>query len=183
MCEADGNHSRSHGLTREMIQAQALAMDTRIIQQPTDRNEYEKNLKNVIALLKTEGVTAGVFGDIYLNEHRVWIERVCSEMQIEPVFPLWGCNTTDLLKEFITVGFKAMTVSVRCDMLSQHWLGRQLDQDFLDEIGLLPGIDPCAENGEYHTFVYDGPVFKNPVNFSKGLVSQRDNHYFLELNS
>jgi diphthine-ammonia ligase len=181
MCDADSNLSRSHGLTQSIIAQQAACMGLRLTQKTTDRTNYEARFKEVIEQLKTEGVTAGVFGDIYLNEHRTWIERVCNELQIQPIFPIWTNDTPGLLNEFIEAGFKALTVSVHVDKLPQSWAGRPLDRAFYNEITAMPGIDPCAELGEYHTFVYDGPLFKSPVAFSTGQISTQDKHYFLKI--
>ena len=181
MCDEAGVVSRSHGLNKRLIRNQAECIGISLVQKPTSGIAYEKNFKKVIAELKNKGISTGIFGDIYLKEHRVWIERVCNEMEIEPLFPLWGGNTTEILTEFIHTGFKALTVSVRTDKLSAEWVGRTLDQEFLTEISLLENIDPCAENGEYHTFVYDGPLFSESVKLERGDVTVRDNHYFLEL--
>jgi len=181
MCDDDSNLSRSHGLTRDLIARQASCMNVRIAQQTTSRDNYEEQFKKAISQLKDEGVTAGVFGDIYLMEHRTWIERVCSDMEIEAIFPLWVCNTKDLLREFIDAGFKALTVSVHIDKLPQTWLGRELDNDFFNDITKLEGIDACAEEGEYHSFVFDGPLFSQPVSFIRKSTSEHDNHYFLEI--
>ncbi len=181
MCENDMGYSRSHGIKSSFIKEQANCIEIPVIQEKAG-SSYETGFKNIISKLKNEGVTAGVFGDIYLQEHRIWIERVCSDMNIEAVFPLWGNNTKDLLKEFIDEGFKALTVSVRCDKLSKDWLGLQLNDEFLARVSQIENIDPCAENGEYHSFVYDGPIFKKAVPYTKGKISTRDNHYFLELN-
>jgi uncharacterized protein (TIGR00290 family) len=181
MCEIGGEQSRSHGLKSDLLQAQATKMNIPLVQQTIDANGYEVNFKAMVNRLKNEGITAGVFGDIYLQEHRAWIERVCGELGIEAIFPLWGSNTLDLLNEFVEHGFRTLTVSVRSTMLSDAWLGREINQEFIEEIKALSDIDPCAENGEYHSFVFDGPVFKSPVKFSKGDVTHRDNHYFLKL--
>jgi uncharacterized protein (TIGR00290 family) len=182
MCDTDGEHSRSHGIKKSIIHSQAEAMNIPIIQEATDFSGYEARFKSVITELKTDGVTAGIFGDIYLVEHRTWIERVCKELDIEPIFPLWGNDTKKLLKEFINVGFKALTVAVNTDKLNENWIGRNLDLSFFDEITAMKNTDPCAENGEYHSFVYDGPVFSNPVKFTKGETYRKDNHIFLTLN-
>ena len=181
MCDEASNLSRSHGLTREMIARQASCMNLPITQQTTGRSNYEEQFKKAIARLKEEGVTAGVFGDLYLMEHRTWIERVCNDMQIEAIFPLWENNTKVLLLELISAGFRALTVSVHTQMLSQRWLGREIDNTFFNDITALEGIDACAENGEYHSFVFDGPLFKQPVSFVKKETSEHDNHYFLEI--
>ena len=86
-----------------------------------------------------------------------------------------------LLQEFINAGFKALTVSVHEEKLSEKWLGRELNREFYEEIILLSQIDPCAENGEYHSFVYDGPIFSHPLQFSKGNPYKKDSHFFLPL--
>jgi diphthine-ammonia ligase len=181
MCDDSSELSRSHGLSREIIARQAAYMGILINQQTAGWSNYEEQFKKAIAQLKTEGATAGVFGDIYLMEHRTWIERVCSDMGIEAIFPLWNCDTKDLLREFIDAGFKALTVSVHTDKLPQSWLGRELDINFFNDITALEGIDACAEEGEYHSFVCDGPLFKQPVSFVKKGTSEHNNHYFLEI--
>lgn len=182
MCDIDSEYSRSHGLKKHIIAQQATAMGIDIVQHKTDMKNYEANFKIVIEHLKSLGITGGVFGDIYLQPHRDWIERVCSETGIQPIFPLWNCNTVDLINEFIHSSFKALTVSVNEKHLPKTWLGRELDYNFVNDIVKLEGIDPCAENGEYHSFVYDGPVFKHAVSFTKEKEYYRDNHWFLALN-
>lgn len=181
MCDSDGALSRSHGLKADLIHKQAELIGISIIQKETDRERYEQNFKSVIQLLKEQGVEGGVFGDIYLKEHRIWIERVCREMDITPIFPLWEEDTTELLNEFIESGFKTITVSVNMNMLGKEWLNRLIDSNFFKEITKLKGVDPCAENGEYHSFVFDGPIFKSPLSFSKGHIFEKDNHWFQEI--
>lgn len=181
MCDSKTGTSLSHGLSSQTISKQAQALDIPIIQKGAERSNYEDTFKEVISKLKDEGVTTGIFGDIYLQEHRDWIERVCSEMNINPIFPLWGKKTIDILTSFVDLGFKALTVSVNNNYLPESWLGREIDASFINDISLLANIDPCAENGEYHSFVYDGPIFKEPVNLTKGKKHLSDNHYFLEL--
>jgi diphthine-ammonia ligase len=181
MCDIDGMHSRSHGMGKHLIARQAMSMRVEIIQPESDFKSYEALFKKTIKNLKDQGITGGIFGDIYLQEHRDWIERVCSEMAIQPFFPLWQNNTTDLLHEFIHSGFKTIVVSVNAKHLPQSWLGRDIDKDFVRDILKLDGIDPCAENGEYHSFVYDGPILKEPVSFLKGQEYFKYNHWFLDL--
>lgn len=182
MCDIDGVHSGSHGLKKNIIARQAEAIGMTIIQQETGFKDYEINFKKIIANLKREGVDGGIFGDIYLQEHRDWIVRVCSETGIQPAFPLWNNDTRDLINEFIDSGFKALVVSVNSNFLPQLWLGRNINTDFISDIIKLEQIDPCAEKGEYHSFVYDGPIFRNPVPFTTGMEYLKDNHWFLELN-
>ena len=181
MCDENEEHSGSHELPAYIIRRQAEAMNVPVRQQKTPKKQYEQQLKTVIAELKTQGVTAGVFGDIYLEAHRVWIERVCSEAGITPVFPLWGDDTRALLAEFIDAGFSSLTVAVRENTLPESWLGRKLDSAFLNEISALNGMDACGEMGEYHSFVYDGPLFSHPVEFSAGNQYRSNNHIYLEI--
>ncbi len=181
MCTVDGEHSGSHGLSKSTIHQQAIELGIPIIQQPVDKNGYEHNFKQVISNLKEQGVQGAVFGDIYLEAHHEWITRVCDEIKISPIFPLWLNNTNDLLNEFIDAGFETLAVSVNSKHLSKVWLGRILNQEFLKDICLLDGIDACAENGEYHTFVYNGPLFKKPVHFTTSEPQFENNHWVLPL--
>ncbi len=181
MCDSDNEHSRSHGINKSWIQKQALSMGIPVAQPISDFGGYEKAFKEQISILKKSGVQAGIFGDIYLEEHRTWINRVCSEMEIEPVFPLWGEDTGDLLKEFIAEGFQTIVVAVNNQMLDEQWLARIINTEFYNDIINLNGIDPCAENGEYHSFVFDGPLFKKPVKFTHGEKYAKVNHLFLKL--
>jgi len=182
MCSDNGDHSRSHGIKKHLISNQAESMNIPLIQKATGIDNYEKNFKKVIGELKMDNFNAGVFGDIYLEEHRTWIERVCNDMGIIPIFPLWGANTGDLLDEFIDNGFKTIVVAIDNRKLSTDWLGRIIDEKFHHDIKNLPGIDPCAENGEYHSFVYDGPIFNGPVRFTTGEKYTENNNSFIKLN-
>lgn len=178
MIDNDNKHSRSHGIKKELIKAQANCLSIDIVQKSTNFKSYETNFKEAIESLKTKGVTAGVFGDIYLEAHRVWIERVCSDMNIKAVFPLWGENTTELLNEFISLGYKTLIVAINKSKLSAKWLGRTIDFNFMNEILKLENIDPCAENGEYHSFVYDGPLFNKALLINKESIIEDDKHIF-----
>ena len=181
MTDAGGDKSRSHGISNAIIQRQAEQLGIPLVQKPTSRGVYEQDFKAAIAELKLQGVNTGIFGDIYLDAHREWIERVCEEMEVEPVFPLWGINTTDLMADFISDGFKTVIVSVRKGKLPSRFLGRVLNNDLIAEITSVPDADACGENGEYHSFVFDGPIFNSPVSFEKGEITEDDKHWFLEL--
>lgn len=181
MCYADTDVSRSHGIRQDLVVRQAEAIGIELLQPKTDRAGYEQNFKAAILKLKEQGITGGVFGDIYLWEHRNWIERVCAECGIEAIFPLWDNPVEELAAEFIQEGFKTLTVSVNAKQLTEDFLGREYDSIFVAELSKLEGIDVCAELGEFHTFVYDGPNFRHPVSFQKGAVRFRDNHWFLEI--
>lgn len=181
MCSDTSEKSRSHGLPGSLLRRQAFAIRTPILQPRSGFNNYETVFKDTVLQLKAEGVNYGVFGDIYLMEHRTWIERVCSETGIEPIFPLWNCSTTDLIHEFVDEGFNALLVSVNQKFLTKEWLGRTIDSHFVKDISSFADLDPCAENGEYHSFVHDGPIFKMPVHFNITSIRSEHNHWFLDL--
>lgn len=180
-CEADSLKSRSHGLDAGLIKAQAEAMHIPVIQEPLTGGSYEFHFKQVVAQLRQRGVTAGVFGDIYLNEHRDWIERVCRESGIEAIFPLWGESTQTLLKSFIADGFKTLIVSVKDDERFRPLLGQIFDLSLFRSLVDMEGVDPCGENGEFHSFVVDGPLFRYPVKYEKDAIYHSGNHYFLPI--
>ncbi len=125
-----------------------------------------------------------VFGDIYLQEHRDWIERVCGEVGIIPVMPLWGIAPERILAEFIEAGFEAVIVSVKADIFSKEWLGRKIDHGVLSDLKkLAPGkrVDVCGEQGEYHTLVVDGPLFGKRLQITYGDTVQRNGYWFLDI--
>ncbi len=181
MLSENGIYSRSHGISSELIKAQAEAIGIPVIQRKTTWESYEEEFKKTLMQLKKEGVEAGVFGDIDLQEHRDWVERVCKETGIKAILPLWNEERERLLREFISHGFKAIICSINSYFLGSEWLGKEINLDFIKDLKALENIDLCGEKGEYHTFVYDGPIFKNPVRFSSGKWIQRDKNLFLEI--
>lgn len=191
MVSEDGKRSRSHGLDSSLLRAQSDAMGIPIIQRRTTWEGYEGIFKEAVSELKKEGVKIGVFGDIDLQEHRDWVERVCKEIGIKPLLPLWGENRERLLKEFIRTGFKAIVVATKADLLGKEWLGRRIDEEFIKNLKKLNDVDLCGEKGEYHTFVFDGPIFREPVKFTAGrkvfkdkprpCTQERGKHWFLEI--
>lgn len=181
MISEDGKHSRSHGISSNLLRLQAEAIGIPIVQRRTTWKTYEKNFKKAVSDFKKEGIQAGVFGDIDLQEHRDWIERVCKEIGIKPILPLWKRGREDLLTEFIKVGFKAIVIATNADFLGKDWLGREINKKFIDELKVLGKVDLCGENGEYHTFAYDGPIFKKPIKFDICREILKEKHWFLEL--
>ncbi len=181
MCDSDSDFSRSHGIHSSMIVRQAEALGIGLLQPKTDRMSYERNFKSAILNLKELGFTGGVFGDIYLWEHRHWIERVCAECGVEAIFPLWDNPVIEMASEIIDSGFKTIVVSVNAKQLTENFIGRVYDHDFVAELSKIEGVDVCAELGEFHSFVFDGPNFNHPVAFQKGDVTFRESHWFLEI--
>lgn len=181
MLSENGTHSRSHHLSVAALKAQAEAMGIPIVQRQARWQGYEEEFKKALAVFKEESIETGVFGDIDVQEHRDWVERVCSESGLNAVLPLWQRSRESLMDEFISLGFKAIVVAVKLKCMGSEWLGRHMDKDFVRDIKQLGTVDLCGENGEYHTFVYDGPIFKKPVEFSFGKKAQKNGHWFLEV--
>ena len=191
MISEDGKHSSSHGLDSGLLRAQSDAMGIPIIQEKTTWEGYEKVFKRRLSRLKESGVEIGIFGDIDLQEHRDWVERVCREIGIRPVLPLWKEDREVLLKEFIQAGFKAIVVATKADLLGKEWLGRRIDKGFIKNLKKQSNVDLCGEKGEYHTFVYDGPIFREPVRFTtarkvfkdkpRSCAQERGKRWFLEI--
>jgi uncharacterized protein (TIGR00290 family) len=176
----DNTKAMSHGLDRELIALQAQAMGLPILQQKVTWETYEAGFKTALVQLKLKGITGLITGDIYLQEHKDWIERVCGESGVKAILPLWKINSAQLLSDFIEAGFKAIIVSVKAEFLGKEWLGRQVDSKLASELTQL-NIDVCGEAGEFHTFVYDGPMFKKPVKIGNSLTIARDGHWTLDI--
>lgn len=172
--------SLSHGLSSRVIFNQAESTGIPVIQKAMPQSSYRDEFKKLITGLKeTKEIKGIVFGDIYLQEHKDWIDKVCRELEVEAILPLWGRETGELAREIIDAGFEAVVVSTNAGLMGEEWLGRSIDRAFMKELGA--GIDPCGEKGEFHTFVYGGPIFKKPVEFSTGRKLLKDNRWFLEI--
>lgn len=175
-----------HGTRAGVISKQARAVGVPLAQYPVpaDMALYERTFKKAVASLRRRGAEAMVFGDIYLQEHRDWVERVCGEMDLMAVLPLWGRDPEGLLREFIAAGFEAMVVSAKAEIFTRDWLGRRIDDAFLADLKLLAqgtDMDVCGEKGEYHTVVVDGPLFSERLDLVPGDRVQRDGYWFLDV--
>ncbi|MEO6683378.1 MAG: ATP-binding protein [Ginsengibacter sp.] len=159
-----------HGVRRELLIAQfeSLKFPYRIIDLPDalTMETYNSIMRRQISTLREEAFSFAGFGDILLEDVKAYREHQLKEFNIEAVFPLWKKNTLDVVHQFIDEGFKAIVVSINSTLLDKSFCGRLLDKSFLED--LPAGVDPCGENGEYHTFCFDGPLFEKPVNFSIG---------------
>jgi uncharacterized protein (TIGR00290 family) len=163
--DEDGESSRSHGIPPELIQAQADALGTELRFYKTSWGNYEERFVATLRDAHAEGIRHAVFGDIDLIPHREWEEKVCAKVDITPCLPLWDEPRRKLVDEFLSLGFKAVVVCVNGKYLGREFCGRDFDESFLAD--LPAGVDACGENGEFHTFVYDGPGFIQPVAFRK----------------
>lgn len=153
-----------HGIERVLLRLQSELMGIPLIQKEVspDMKEYEEEFKEAVIALKAEGVEAMVFGDIYLLDHINWIKRVCDDLKIKPVEPLWNCSPSVIMEEFIDLGFRAVIVSCQADKFGKDFVGKEVDKDLLLELKSRD-ICPCGENGEFHTLVVDGPMFKRRI--------------------
>jgi len=184
MVTGDGQRSWTHGLTPSLLQMQAQALGITLLQHRTSRADYEAEFKKVLARLKEHGISGGVFGDIDLEEHRQWVERVCQQAGITPHLPLWGQRQSEIMRQLIDSGFTAIVVAARADLFDEEILGRKIDPDLLrllEEMSQSGDITPCGESGEYHTFVTDGPWFQQRIEITEARKILREGHRFLEI--
>jgi diphthine-ammonia ligase len=181
MVGEDGQVSRSHGIRTDILRMQAEAMGLSIVQPRCSWETYEQVFKNAVSQLKEQGIMAGVFGDIDLEGHREWVERVSGESGIQALLPLWGETRETVMEEFINAGFEAVVVATRQDVLGPAWLGRTIDQRFIEDISKIEDVDISGEKGEYHTFVVSGPIFQKRINIKRAEQVVKDEHCFLHI--
>jgi uncharacterized protein (TIGR00290 family) len=159
-----------HGVRQELLeqQAQSIGIPLQQLMLPEDASmsAYNELMEKTMRSLKEQGIAHAIFGDINLEDLRQYREQQLAQVGIKAVFPLWGRPTHELVREFIALGFKAVVVCVNARLLDESFAGRLLDEHFLED--LPAGIDPAGENGEFHTFVFDGPIFNVPVKYSLG---------------
>ena len=163
-----------HGLRKDLLvkQAESLGIPLHTISFSGNVSlaDYNARMEQEMEILRAEGFEASVLGDIFLEDLKEYREQQLQKVHLDPVFPLWKRNTSELMNFFLDSGFKAITVSVDANVLDKSFCGRIIDREFLR--ALPEGIDPCGENGEFHTFVFDGPVFSHPITFQKGEISE-----------
>ena len=168
----NGHHDRvsMHGLRRSLLEQQvkSIGIPLRTIELPEQpsMDDYNEIMNATVKRLCEEGHTHAGFGDIFLEDLRSYREDQLKQHNIECVFPLWKKDTKALIEEFVELGFKAKIICASDALLGEDWVGRDLDESFLRD--LPSNVDPCGENGEFHTFCYDGPIFSNPIDFSVG---------------
>jgi uncharacterized protein (TIGR00290 family) len=172
---------RFHATRRELIAAQAFALGLRLIQEPTRPDTFETVFRRTLTQLAASGCTGVVFGDIHLADVRAWFEDRVTAAGLAHVEPLWNHPPTELLTEFIDGGFQAVLTCVELAKLPAAWLGRPVDEALATDLARLPGVDPCGERGEYHSFVYGGPLFSRPVSWRPGPIHEQDGFAQLEL--
>jgi len=169
-----------HGVRRVLLEQQAKALGLplhQVILTPDAANEeYELRMREALLHYQAEGVSAVVFGDIFLADLRRYREENLARMGMKAVFPLWQRDTVALIQRWLALGFRAVTTCVDTAALGREFVGREIDQPFL--ASLPATVDPCGENGEFHSFVYDGPVFASRIRFEGGETVLRDNRFY-----
>ena len=180
MLREDGKRSRAHGLPISVLQQQALALGIPLVMCKSSWDKYESNFINTISEFRKEEIEYGVFGDIDLEAHLEWVERVCSSVQIQSDEPLWKIPRRDLLDKFFNLGFMATIIAVKQEALDSSFLGRTLNDEVITEMENA-GIDASGEEGEYHTVVTNGPIFHHEVIIKPGEHILREGYCFLDI--
>lgn len=169
-----------HGARRVLLEQQAeslrLPLEKLYISRNSSNEEYEAKMEERLIHYRSQGVFSVVFGDIFLEELRKYREENLAKIGMKGIFPLWKRDTTELAHTFIDLGFKAVITCVDSNVLDKKFAGRVFDERFLSELPAT--VDPCGENGEFHSFVYDGPIFRERIPHRKGEVVLRDNRFF-----
>jgi uncharacterized protein (TIGR00290 family) len=169
-----------HGVRYTLLERQAeslgIPLEKVLISRSSSNEEYESSMREVLERYQGDGIGSVVFGDIFLEDVRKYREDNLSKIGMEGIFPLWGRDTLELAHTFIGVGFKSIITCIDNNALGKRFIGRLYDERLLAE--LPAGIDRCGEHGEFHTFVFDGPLFKEAVEFRKGTIVLRDERFY-----
>jgi len=172
-----------HGVRRELLlrQAEAIGLPLQEVRIPPQcvNPVYEARMREAMLAQKTAGVRRVAFGDIFLQDLREYRERNLAQVDMSAIFPIWKRDTRELAEEFCAMEFRAIAVCIDSKKLSYEFAGRELDESFFRD--LPAGVDPCGENGEFHTFVYDGPIFSEAIPVERGQLVERGGFYFCDL--
>lgn len=168
-----------HGVRRKLLLEQAASLGYPIEEVNIPRNcpntIYEIRMHAALQKYLREGVSRAVFGDLFLEDIRAYREKQMHRIGMEASFPLWNRNSSETAREFIRLGFRAVVTCVDTQRLPAEFSGRKYDEDFISD--LPDGVDPCGENGEFHSFVYDGPIFSRPVAVKPGKKVMRNSRF------
>jgi uncharacterized protein (TIGR00290 family) len=169
-----------HGIQRHLLELQAESLDIPLekvfISKNISNEEYEYKMRDVLKKYASTGVNCVAFGDIFLEDVRRYREEKLSKIAVMPMFPLWRKDTSLLASTFIKLGFKAVITCVDSNFLDKQFAGKNFDEQFLSH--LPAAVDPCGENGEFHSFVYDGPTFRQKIPHTTGQVVLRENRFY-----
>jgi uncharacterized protein (TIGR00290 family) len=172
-----------HGVRRELLRQQAeslrLPLHEVFIPPKCGNPLYEARMEEALLIFFEQGIRRVAFGDIFLEDLRLYREKNLARVAMQTIFPIWKRDTRDLIREFHAARFRAVAVCIDSKVLDPSFAGRELEESFFAD--LPPGVDPCGENGEFHTFVFDGPIFSCPIDFTLGEIVQRDSFIFCDL--
>lgn len=172
-----------HGVRRSLVEQQAIAVNLPLITVfiPANCSDtiYASIMEEEMQRLRLSGITTVAFGDIYLQDVRSYRENNLAKVGMKCLFPLWGMDSLSLVESFIGAGFKSITTCIDTRVITEKFLGRVIDSSFIKE--LPKGVDPCGENGEFHSFAFDGPIFSQKIPFVSGESVLRDSFYFIDL--
>ncbi len=172
-----------HGVRHQLVEAQAAAAGLQLwrvdLPWPCPNDEYERRMAAACQWAIAEGIEAIAFGDLYLEDVRAYRERQLTSTGLAPLFPLWKLPTDKLIREMIAGGQRAVITCVDPQKLGREFAGREIDLALVEE--LPEGVDPCGENGEFHSFVFAGPVFSRPIDVRSGEVVERDGFVFADV--
>jgi len=172
-----------HGVREELLELQAESLGIQLqkvmIPYPCPNAVYEEKMSEVFSFWKRKGVTHAIFGDLFLEDIRKYREEKIAQIDLTPFFPVWGKDTAKLARETLEVGFRAIICCVDPRKLDAQFAGREFNSSLVRD--LPADVDPCGENGEFHTFVYDGPVFTKPIPVQVGERVMRDGFQFADL--
>jgi diphthine-ammonia ligase len=180
MFTEDGERSRSHGLSRAVLEDQAAAIGVPLLSRSATWDNYETAMVDLLREAASRGVTATIFGDIDIPRHRAWEENVCQQAGLNAVLPLWQKDRLAILDEWWSAGFEARIVVARDGVVERRYLGRVLDRQTAAELAAT-GVDACGENGEFHTVVTSGPLFREPIHIVIGEQILRSDCWFQDL--
>jgi uncharacterized protein (TIGR00290 family) len=180
----DYNRISMHGVRSVLLDRQAkslgLPLEKVFISKNSSNEEYENQMKEKLLFFQTQGVVSVAFGDLFLEDIRKYREQNLTKVSMKGIYPLWNKNTHKLAHQFIELGFEAVIVCVDSQNLDKKFVGRFFDRQFLSD--LPAAVDPCGENGEFHSFVFDGPIFKKSIPFKIGdIVLREKRFYFCDL--
>lgn len=172
-----------HAVRLELLRRQAeclgLPLQLIAIRNPCSNAEYEATMTRFVEQAREQGVAFFAFGDLFLEDIRRYREDNLRDTGITPMFPIWGTPTAELAREMVASGLRARITCVDPNQLAPEFAGREYDMAFLSEIP--SGVDPCGENGEFHSFAFDGPMFEQPVSIAVGETVSRDGFVFTDL--
>lgn len=176
----DENRSFFHGVPNKLLEDVSKSLGIDLLLVKCKGEDYVNEFEKALVEAKKNGAEACVFGDIDIEEHRKWCTERCIKVGLEAIFPLWQEEREALTYEFIDKGYKAVIKNIKLDCLDEEFLGKTLIKEVIQDIKKT-GSDPCGENGEYHTFVYDGPLFKNEVTYDVNGNIITETHGYLDI--